>query len=290
MNDKDKIEDAQISEVVETHTMPMQAPAEAPMPAAPQEGGMMAMIERIAASPDIDIDRMEKLLEMRAAEEARQRAIQKEDEADAARKAFLRDFAKVQAEIGPIVKNKANNHTKSRYATLAAIDEVVTPVLTKHGFSTSAMTNPSELESHINITLIIGHKDGHERTYSDDFPLDLAGSGGNTNKTRLQAIGSTKTYGRRYLKCEALDLSFEEDNDGNATSKAKTIGTDEYIEITDLISTMDPDGDRGLEGLILNAERVKALEEITMDRHPVVIRQLKTTAKKWEVDLGGDNG
>ena len=191
-----------------------EAPA-AQVRAAHQDGGLLAVIERVALNPDVDIARMEALLKMRADEEERQRRIAREDRDDEARRAYLSAMAQVQAEIGPIWRNRKNEHTRSTYADLASIEKIVTPILTQHGFSTTAVPVSCNLQGHIRMRLTISHKDGHERHYEDDFPLDNAGSQGKINKTDIQAKGSTQTYGRRYLKADALDLSFTDDRDGN---------------------------------------------------------------------------
>ncbi len=180
-----------------------------------QEATLLGVIERVACNPDVDIERMQALLSMRADEEERQRRIAREDREEEARREYLTAFARVQAEIGPIFRSRENKHTRSTYATLEDIERVATPILSKHGFSTTTVPVHCDLPGHIRVRLTIGHAGGHERHYEDDFPLDAAGAQGNTNKTGIQAKGSTKTYARRYLKADALDLSFTDDRDGN---------------------------------------------------------------------------
>lgn len=177
---------------------------------------MVAMIERIAMDPNIPIDRLEKMLAMKERMEDRSREMEREDRAEAARREWLSAFSAVQAEIGPIFRTNDNKHTKSKYADLADIERVVTPILTKHGFSTTSAPVHCDIAGHIRMQLTIGHSGGHEKVYEDDFPLDNTGSGGTVNKTAIQAKGSTQTYARRYLKASALDLAFFDDRDGNA--------------------------------------------------------------------------
>lgn len=177
---------------------------------------MVAMIERIAMDPNIPIDRLEKMLAMKERMEDRSREMEREDRVEAARREWLSAFSAVQAEIGPIFRTNDNKHTKSKYADLADIERVVTPILTKHGFSTTSAPIHCDVVGHIRMQLTIGHSGGHEKVYEDDFPLDNTGSGGTVNKTAIQAKGSTQTYARRYLKASALDLAFFDDKDGNA--------------------------------------------------------------------------
>ncbi|HRP26386.1 ERF family protein [Thauera sp.] len=213
-------------------TAPQIIPAEtAPVPAP----NILSVIERIASDPSVDVERMQALLKMRADEEERMRRMDREDRAEDAKRAWLRDFSKVQAEVGPIVRGRKNTHTGSTYADLADIERIVTPILTAHGFSTTAAPIPGAPEGSIRMRLTIGHCEGHERAYEDDFPLDATGSQGRANKTAIQAKGSTQTYGRRYLKASALDLAFMDDGDGNAKDgPTGTITEDQWRVLNDL--------------------------------------------------------
>lgn len=207
-----------------------------------QAPGLLGVIERIAGNPEVDVERMQALLKMRADEEDRIRRMDQEDREDEAKRAWLLGFSKVQAEIGTITRSRKNEHTKSQYADLADIERAVTPVLTSHGFSTTAVPIPCDLDGHIRMRLTIGHADGHEKTYEDDFPLDNAGSGGTVNKTPIQAKGSTQTYGRRYLKASALDLAFGNDNDGNHEGRPpETVSAEQFIILRDLIEQTGTD-------------------------------------------------
>lgn len=252
---------------------------EAAIPAQAPASNILSVIERIAMDPNVDVERMQALLRMRADEEERTRRMDREDRADEAKRAWLRDFAKVQAEIGPIVRGRANDHTRSRYADLADIDRIVTPVLTKHGFSTTTTPLPCEVPDHIRMRLTIGHADGHERSYEDDFPLDAAGSQGKTNKTPIQAKGSTETYARRYLKASALDLAFMDDRDGNAPKGPAdpNITEDQYVELQGLI---DAAGVK--EQVILDAANIAALHFLPQSKLPSMVKRLNATIKARE--------
>lgn len=204
-----------------------------PQPAAPTN--ILSVIERIATDPNIDVTKMQALLQMRADEEDRIRRLDREDRETAAKRAWLRDFAKVQAEIEPIVRGQLNTHTKKKFADLADIDRAVTPILAKHGFSTTSVELSGAPAGHIRERLTIGHAEGHEMHYEGDFPLDSAGSQGAANKTAIQAKGSTRTYARRYLKTGALDLAFEDDNDGNVRRDDAAITEDQFRALRDLL-------------------------------------------------------
>ncbi|ASP90763.1 ERF family protein [Sinorhizobium meliloti] len=214
-----------------------------------QSTGLLGVIERIAGNPEVDVERMSALLKMRAEEEERIRRIEREDREDAARREWLAAFSAVQAKIGPIFRTNDNDHTKSKYADLADIERIVTPILTEHGFSTTSCPVPCELPGHIRMRLTIGHYGGHEKVYEDDFPLDSTGSGGKVNKTAIQAKGSTQTYARRYLKASALDLAFMDDRDGNRPKpepEVETISEEQVMQLRELIEASEADEKRFL--------------------------------------------
>ncbi|KAA0684562.1 ERF family protein [Neorhizobium sp. P12A] len=207
-----------------------------------QNTGLLGVIERLASNQNVDVERLSAILKMRADEEERVRRIEREDRDDAARREWLAAFSAVQSEIGPIFRTNDNKHTKSKYADLADIERIVTPILTSHGFSTTSAPIPCKLPGHIRMRLTLGHSGGHEKVYEDDFPLDAAGSGGTVNKTAIQAKGSTQTYARRYLKASALDLAFMDDRDGNAPPKDESnISQDQLAKLRETLEAADAD-------------------------------------------------
>lgn len=215
-----KIDDA---EVVTEKRAPIQHAGEA--------NAIISMIERVAVNPDVDIEKMERLMEMRRQEEDR-----------FAERAFNSALAAVQGQIGPVLVNKENIHTRSRYANLEAIANKVRPILTAHGFSTTFKEMPSSEPGFIHIKGVLKHADGWKEEYENRVPLDGAGAKGNTNKTATHAHGSSLTYARRYCLMGMLDISITEDDDGNAGGGApETISAEQYIKLRDLIETTGGD-------------------------------------------------
>lgn len=212
-----------------------------------QGDGLLGIIERLASNKSMDVEKFSAIVKIRADEQERLRRIEREDREDAARREWLSAFSAVQSEIGPIFRTNDNDHTKSKYADLADIERVVTPILTKHGFSTTSAPVPCDLPGHIRMRMTLGHAGGHEKAYEDDFPLDAAGSGGRVNKTAIQAKGSTQTYARRYLKASALDLAFMDDRDGNPApteEKVRRITPEQVTVILQLLEETSSDTEK----------------------------------------------
>lgn len=179
------------------------------MPVGANANALLAAITAAASNPSIDVGKVERLWAMH------QTVVKQQAEA-----AFNDAMARTQAEIEPVINNATNTHTKSTYAKLAAIDKAITPIHTKHGLSVSYDTETKNVEDPIEqgmlrIVAIVSHSGGHSRKHHIDLPLDIAGAQGTTNKTKVQATGSTNAYGRRYLKLMIFNVSTMDDNDGN---------------------------------------------------------------------------
>lgn len=213
-----------------TVTMPpLESHSSVPVPVERTEAGLMAIIERAANNPRIDVNKMQRLLDMHM-------QIQK-TKAEIAYNAAMADC---QGEIPQIETNKENTHTKSKYANLEAIDTVVRPILKKHGFSLSSDSRTLENGNKL-IICWVRHRDGHKERHELDAPPDTTGSKGTANKTGVQATGSTVSYLQRYLIKMIFNVVIKgEDNDGNAERKAK--GNDEFADCVEGEATEAWDG------------------------------------------------
>lgn len=170
-----------------------------------QASAIVSVIERAMVNPEVDIDKMERIMAMQ------ERILDRQAE-----QAFFAAMAQCQSEIETVAKNKVNTHTKSGYADLQAIHKQLKPVYTKHGFAVNASPYMVEREGWIGVRIELSHAAGHKKVIEGPFPLDIAGSQGKANKTPLQGMGSTFTYARRYLELMAFNVSVGDDNDGNA--------------------------------------------------------------------------
>ncbi len=179
-----------------------------PSPADP----VLAIIERAARDPVVDLDKMQRLLDMRA-------CVARE----AAERVFNDAMTAAQAEMEPIGSDAANPHTRSRYASLAKLDRTLRPIYTAHGFSLSFSTEPAPAEQTVRVVCYVtGH--GHTRTYQLDVPADGKGAKAGDVMSRTHATASACTYGQRYLLRLIFNLAtFEADDDGNAAAGNGTI-------------------------------------------------------------------
>src|SRR6185369_10536751 len=151
-----------------------------------ENDAFLAMIERAARDPSVDMDKMERLIGMR-----------ERMQAAAAERAFEDAMAAAQAEMEPVRANANNPQTKSKYASYFALDTAIRPIYTKHGFSLSFDTADAA-EGHVRIVCKVACR-GHRERPHIDMPADGKGAKGGDVMTKTHATGSAVTYGKRYL-------------------------------------------------------------------------------------------
>lgn len=172
-----------------------------------QSTSLLQVIERAARDTNVDIDKMERLMQMH------ERILEKQAEA-----AFNDAMNAAQAEIGRIGTDAENRQTRSWYATYAKMDSVVRPIYTKHGFSLSYDEADSPKPEHVRVLCYVA-RGGYKRTYHTDMPADGKGAKGGDVMTKTHAAGSAKQYGMRYLLKGIFNIAIsDEDDDGNGAS------------------------------------------------------------------------
>jgi ERF superfamily len=169
------------------------------------EFAFLAMIERAARDPSIDIDKLDRLLLMRERENAR-----------VAEQAFNAALAEAQTQMHPVATDSDNPQTRSRYASYAALDRAVRPIYAGHGFALSFNTAEAPGPEQARIVCDVSHVGGHTRRYHIDMPVDGKGARGGDVMTKPHAMGSGVSYGMRYLLRMIFNLAIDYDDDGNA--------------------------------------------------------------------------
>lgn len=156
---------------------------------------LISVIERIALSPDADIAKLEKMLDMQ------ERVLDRN-----AKQAFTSALAEMQVKL-PRIEENGKGHNSVKYALLEDINDKIRPILHDHGFAITFRVNHQEKGIHV--TTVLSHRDGHSEETTIVLPADTSGS-----KNAVQAIGSTISYGKRYGICALLNISTGDDTDG----------------------------------------------------------------------------
>jgi hypothetical protein len=198
---------------------------------------MVSMIERVALNPQIPIERLESLLAMKERLEDRAREAEEREQI----RAYHRAKSACQAELTVVTKNKKNEHTKSKYADLAAISKSADPVIHKHGFSVSFSPAGTNEKGEQQIKWTIAHCDGHIESDIASVPADKTGTKDTVNKTDIHAFGSAATYGRRYLKLMLFDIATGDDDDGNAAGGIQFITEKQIDELIAMAEEAEAD-------------------------------------------------
>jgi hypothetical protein len=180
---------------------------------------ILQLIERAAANPSVDLDKMERLFQMR-----------ERFEKEAARKSFNAAVSAAKGEIGPIFKNRVvdftsqKGRTNYRHEDFAEVARTVDPVLNRHGLS--YRHRAKQEGQRLSVTCVLSHRDGHSEETTLEAAEDHSG-----NKNTIQAIGSASTYLQRYTLKLALGLSTsDQDDDARSSGSVAGVVSEEQIE------------------------------------------------------------
>lgn len=161
---------------------------------------ILEIFAQLARDPTVDVARIQQLMELQKWAEERE-----------AEKQFIAAFQRLQPRLPRIQKDGVidmGSKGSLPFPKYETIDAAIRPLLTEEGFSTSFGAAPAP--QGITITCTLSHKVGHSKTESMPLPFDT-GPGRNS----LQAVGSTISYGKRYLLCAILNIvTVNEDTDG----------------------------------------------------------------------------
>lgn len=192
-----------------------------------------------------------------------------------AEQAFNAAMAQMQCEIPTVFQSAVNTHTNNSYATLDDINHTLKPIMQAHGFAITFKVE--SVSGAIQITGILMHRDGHREQTTMTLPADL-GKGRND----VQAIGSSTTYGKRYVMCALLNITTgDRDDDAQTATPPPTVTG---IQARQLIGLLDKCSDKAraaFEGLYGSAADVPKSE---FDK---VRGGLEKSAK---LNQGGGNG
>lgn len=123
--------------------------------------------------------------------------------------------------VGTVKKGADNPFFRSKYADLPTVLKAINEPLCNAGLALAHTVTRETVD-----TVLIHAETGE--TLQSSFPIDVAGK-------KTQEVGSQITYARRYNICALLDISADEDDDGNAAQSpikepAKVVPTPEDYE------------------------------------------------------------
>jgi len=226
---------------------------------------IVSVIERAAMNPDVDVSKMERLLDMQ------QRILDR-----SAKEAFNAAFAAMQPELPVIPKRGAiknsSNRVQSTYGKWEDTDRLIRPVLHTHGFGLSFRTE--EGDGCLYVTSVLAHRDGHSEQTTLRLPIDNSGS-----KNVVQGVGSSLSYGKRYTAGAILNLIYQDDpgdDDGQLAGRiaVERIGDAHLSNLRREIKDLDVN-----EAKFCRFLRVEALEDLPADRFADAVDALAAKRK-----------
>ena len=225
-----------------------------------ESAAILQVIERAAQNPNVDVEKMERLLKMHT-----------EIQAKNAEREFNVAMVAAQRATRQVTADAENKQTRSRYATYSALDRVLRPLYTDHGFSVSFGTEAAG-EASITVIAYVSHQGGHTRMYHATMPADGKGAKGGDVMTKTHATGAAMSYGMRYLLKMIFNVAIgEEDVDGNSTD---TVDDGQASDLEALAEEVGADKRKFLDYM-----GVSSFAEIPVSKHKSAIAALEKKRK-----------
>jgi hypothetical protein len=182
----------------------------------------LELIDKVIASPELDADKLDKLLSMQ------ERILDR-----SARQQFNQAMTAAQSEMPVVVADKRNPHTRSKYPSLENVQTSIKEISLRHGFTCTFAEEPP-VDGKVHLIGIVRHVGGHTEIFNRYAAPDTKGPSGTPNKTDVQGSQSTVTYLSRRLLCAIFNITVKDDDkDGNDNSGPK-ISADQYTVLKDL--------------------------------------------------------
>lgn len=223
-----------------------------------QTESLLQVISQAASNPNVDVDKMERLMGMYERITAKQ-----------AETSFYQAFAEMQPKLPIITKAGKGDRGKWSFAKWEDVVEQITPVTAQFGFSISFKTR-QEGDRTV-VTCVLAHRDGH-RELTDGPPLMVDSSG---SKNNVQGVGSTVSYGKRHAAFAALNIVARGEDDDGEAGGARTVSAEEYLTLRDRIEEVGADETR-----FLKAYGIHDLQVFPAARFKAAMAQLDLKAKQ----------
>jgi hypothetical protein len=202
----------------------------------------MAMIQLSMREGTIDIETLRELRTM--AKEMRQEDAERE---------FNQAMAAAQAECHAVVRKgeaklgkEGENKGSWFFAQEDDIDDMLRPIMARHGFSLTFDRKPRAEGGGFEIFGTLRHRGGHSVVASFPLPLDTGPGRGN-----LQAAGSTDSYGRKYVKLGLFNVvrtgSLDDDGAASGALPLRAAGADGRAQALRIKELVDAAGIAGKE-------------------------------------------
>jgi len=218
----------------------------------PVDGSMSPLVQA-AMNGSLDTEKLKELL-----------AIQKEYEANEAKKAYHKAVSAFKASPVIVTKDKFNNQYKSYYTSIENMVNTVNKELSKFNLSAHWEVNQ---EDEIRVTCILSHELGYSERSSMKGPPDTSGA-----KNQLQQIKSTVTYLKlaTYEAVTGIASSLVNVSDDANSATVKTITKEQIETLLALITEVKAD-----EKAFMKICKVEAWEQLPTSMFAGAVKRLE---------------
>lgn len=198
-------------------------------------------------------------------------AVQKDWEANEARKAYVAAMAEFKKSPPEILKRKLvefttkdGDTTSYRHATLSDVTAAIIEGLARHGFSHRWDTAQGD-NGIVVVTCVLTHRLGHSESTVLKSAPDQSGK-----KNAIQAVGSAVSYLQRYTLLAATGLATKDMDDDGRASEVECITDEQAATIRDMLEATGSDRAKFLAFL-----KVSTIEDIPAQAFPNAMAALK---------------
>lgn len=221
---------------------------------------LLQVIERAAKDPSVDMDKMERLMQMH------ERIVERE-----AKAAYADALSAMQPELPIIgerggIKDRGGN-IQSTYALWGDIVGVITPILSRFGFALSFRTGNEA--NCVSVTGVLSHRQGHSEKTTLVLPIDTSGS-----KNAVQSVGSSTSYGKRYTASALLNLRTGDVDDDGRAGGGKFITEQQVADLKALMEEVKANRD-----LFLKFFKIEALTDLPASKYAEAVATLERKRK-----------
>lgn len=234
---------------------------------APAEGSMLNFIAQAVADPNVDVTKLQALLTM-----------QRDVEADDACRQFNAALFAAQQEVPRVSKRGKIDLGKGKpmpFATWEDMDDVLRPIMGRHGFSLSFSATSRADGTGAVVTAILLHAAGHTREVTMPLPPDV-GPGRNA----LQAMGSTLSYAKRYLAEMLFNIIRENEDDDGERGGARRITADQKAQLVEQMAVCRDAGDAVDEKRFFGVFSIGTLDEMAEKDFTRALNMLSQKARR----------
>ena len=240
-----------------------------------ETASLLDIISQAAKDPAVDIDKMERLMQMHERLTAKQ-----------AETAFNAAMTRCQEEMRRVSADATNPQTHSKYATYGKLDSILRPIYTRNGFSLTFSDGETQKSEHVRVVCLVRHIGGHKEVHWKDMPADGKGAKGGDVMTKTHATGAAQQYGMRYLLKGIFNVAIgEDDNDGN-DDDIVFINENQVADLRSLLEEVKAD-----TSTFCKFFKIESIEKLPAKAYPYAVSMAEAKRKKPRKEsANADNG